>query len=69
MRCVQGRCALDLESVVSCVASNTCEIATCDPATGECTLENADDGEPCDDGDACTQADQPRGLVGEALEW
>ncbi|MGB0588113.1 MAG: hypothetical protein ACPGU1_00400 [Myxococcota bacterium] len=69
MRCIQGRCAIDPETVVSCTADSVCAGASCDPATGECTVEDVDDGTACDDGDACTQADNcvDGACVGEVI--
>ncbi len=41
-----------------CYPVGDCQVgAACDPATGACTPVLADDGAPCDDGDACTLTD------------
>ncbi len=39
-----------------CVTTNPCKTATCDPATGQCLLQDRDGA--CDDGDPCTSPDQ-----------
>ena len=56
------KCVVDPDSVVSCPdpdpgASAICLIATCDPATGVCSLEPDHEGTPCEDGNACTLGD------------
>ena len=44
---------------VVCAALDTCHVAgVCDPATGQCSNPNADDGTACDDGNACSTPDQ-----------
>lgn len=35
-----------------------CEFGVCDPATGDCVVQPADDGFGCDDGDPCTDGDE-----------
>lgn len=40
-----------------CPAPSACEVATCEPDTGECVPEAAPDETACDDGDVCTSAD------------
>ncbi len=43
---------------VKCAAMDGCHLAgTCDPSTGACSAPLAVDGTPCDDDNACTQAD------------
>ncbi|MCB9728429.1 MAG: hypothetical protein H6746_08125 [Deltaproteobacteria bacterium] len=46
-----------------------CEAATCDPATGACSIVALADGSACDDGDPCTEADACADgqCLGEAL--
>ncbi|MBM4346371.1 MAG: hypothetical protein FJ100_23595, partial [Deltaproteobacteria bacterium] len=41
----------------SCVAPDECSTAKCDLGTGKCAYGNAQNGTPCDDGSACTEAD------------
>lgn len=38
-------------------AGNPCKKGSCDVATKTCSIVNADNGDPCDDGNACTQKD------------
>lgn len=55
-RCDGGTCE-GLE--IPCEQPNACQTASCDPATGACDVLTAvEDGEPCSDGNACTQVDQ-----------
>ena len=35
-----------------------CQAVVCDPATGQCGLDQANDGAPCEDGDLCSLGDQ-----------
>ncbi len=54
--CVAGACVGANPAV--CVASDACHLpGVCDPATGECSNPQADDGTACDDNDGCTRAD------------
>jgi hypothetical protein len=42
----------------TCPAStDPCKVNVCDPATGNCVPENAEDGTQCEDGDLCTVGD------------
>ena len=44
---------------VQCPApTNQCKQSLCSPATGECSVSNAPDATPCDDGNACTNNDR-----------
>jgi hypothetical protein len=53
-KCLAGKCAPGVPA--KCGDTNPCTVDTCNPATG-CSNEKAADSTPCDDGDACTQAD------------
>ncbi len=54
--CRSGTC--EGTDPVVCEAQDQCHVAgTCDPATGECSNPQADDGTACDDEDQCTQTD------------
>jgi hypothetical protein len=58
LTCKDGGCKIDPASVVVCVApGSACQVASCDPKTGECKVSNVMDGTPCSDDDACTQKD------------
>ena len=59
MACIAGRCVIDPTTLPPCpeLDDAQCETATCDPATGDCTLAPADDGLACDDVDPCTESD------------
>ncbi len=60
-QCSSGICEgePDLCFDVSCAAPDQCELpGTCDPATGLCEYQPADDGTTCDDGDPSTTGDQ-----------
>jgi len=56
--CLDGRCTFDLESVVTCdpALDSFCEEGLCNPATGLCQMMPINQGEECDDGNACTEA-------------
>ncbi len=42
----------------TCAASDDCHVdGACDPKSGECSEDPAEDETPCDDGQACTTAD------------
>ena len=51
-----GQCGFDIESVVSCDASDdtVCLKSLCDSLTGNCAMVPVSQGLPCDDGDECT---------------
>ncbi len=70
VRCIGGTCTIEDGAAVRCdpLAAGPCETARCDPGTGTCAMVRAVDGTPCDDGDACTQADfcQAGACVGSA---
>ena len=52
-------CELDPDSVVVCPEhENQCKSYACDPNTGECVESDLPAGEPCDDGQECTLADE-----------
>jgi cysteine-rich repeat protein len=51
--CQDGACVP--VSVTSCTPA-TCEVASCDPATGACDVATAGNGTVCDDGDPATAA-------------
>lgn len=54
----------------TCAASDDCHVdGECDPESGECSEALADDGVPCDDGQACTSDDvcEAGACAGEAL--
>ena len=54
--CQAGACVG--AKAVTCAASDDCHVdGECDPETGECSVAKAEDGAPCDDGQACTAAD------------
>ncbi len=55
--CAGNKCVVDPASVPTCEAEGGCAVATCEPATGLCTIVAAANGKPCDDGDACTATD------------
>ncbi len=53
-RCVDGACVYD---PVECPPDESCRAFACVPATGQCAAHPVREGEPCDDGHACTDAD------------
>jgi hypothetical protein len=57
--CVAGRCVVLPDSVPACpeITTTQCQSHSCDPATGECVILDADEGATCDDGDICTESD------------
>ncbi|MGM0578259.1 MAG: hypothetical protein ACQEXJ_21225 [Myxococcota bacterium] len=67
LSCVLGRCVNDPSTLPECppITDPQCQETACDPATGDCTLEDLSDGTPCDDGDACTEDDACVGGVCE----
>src|SRR5262249_47082460 len=45
-------------TVTTCTALDQCHaVGTCNPSTGVCSNPNQTNGNPCDDGNACTQVD------------
>ncbi|EDM77682.1 putative lipoprotein [Plesiocystis pacifica SIR-1] len=53
--CSAGTCGSG--APVDCSAmSDDCNVGVCDPMDGSCTTEVANEGNPCDDGNACTVA-------------
>lgn len=51
-------CLTEANTQVSCPPSdNTCTTNLCNPATGQCEMTPADDGQECEDGDPCTMGD------------
>ena len=62
--CVGGSCTG--ANPVICPAADQCHLPrTCRKSTGTCTNKDADDGTPCDDGNACTRED--RCIDGECI--
>ena len=59
VRCVDGGCEHDPESIVACPLAglSSCLATACDPSTGQCVATLLADGSACEDGDACTQGD------------
>ena len=54
--CQAGECVG--AEVKTCEATDDCHVAgKCDSETGECSVEQAEDGAPCDDAQACTSND------------
>ncbi|MDP6946033.1 MAG: hypothetical protein QF464_17930, partial [Myxococcota bacterium] len=65
--CDEGLC---VGALVDCGGeASSCQVASCDPATG-CAFEPIANGAPCDDGDACTVATSCEGgsCLGEPLD-
>jgi hypothetical protein len=60
LRCVDGvlggLCEVNSDSIVTCSHDGLpeCAVSSCEPTTGECVTAAAEDGIPCDDGNACT---------------
>jgi hypothetical protein len=53
--CLNGTCSgppVDCSNL-----DDDCNVGVCDPATGQCQTEPANEGGPCDDGDLCTSGD------------
>lgn len=50
-------CVLDPASIVDCTKAmvGSCEVAVCEPLSGQCVPKPAKQGIACDDGDPCTQ--------------
>jgi hypothetical protein len=67
-QCFGGACVG--EPVVCSGSPDTCALNTCDPATGACVAVSVAEGEPCDDGDLCTEDALCQGgsCVGETLD-
>jgi hypothetical protein len=63
--CENNACEVDPLTVVTCDPSGDlpCWKNTCDPATGDCSMEALEDDIPCDDNDPCTEADRCAGGV------
>ncbi|GEM_PF-959241 len=60
--CLEGVCTG--ADPVQCVALDQCHVVgVCDPETGVCSDPNAENNTPCDDSDACSQADFCQGGV------
>ncbi|MDP6942937.1 MAG: hypothetical protein QF464_02210, partial [Myxococcota bacterium] len=59
LSCQGNKCVVDPDTVVVCGDGGdpTCGGSTCAPESGECVSTQANDGKPCDDGDACTAED------------
>ncbi len=59
------KCIVAPDSVVECPAPEgsdaPCLVASCDPLTGACSLEPANDGAACTDGNPCTVSDECAG--------
>ncbi|MGH7785978.1 MAG: hypothetical protein ACRERC_03875 [Candidatus Binatia bacterium] len=60
-RCAGGRCAAGPALICGGNADPCRQAYACDPQTGACASPFSPDGTPCNDGDACTRADQCRG--------
>ena len=59
LSCMEGRCALDVDTVLQCVQpAGACQQAACDPTLGACAIEPLADGVACTDGNTCTTGDQ-----------
>ena len=53
------QCKVDPGQAIPCpVLEDPCQASACNPATGQCTLTNAPEGAPCEDGSICTVADK-----------
>lgn len=51
-------CVVDPTTIVTCEQpADPCKRAECDPKTGACEEQSAEDGTPCDTGDPCTEGD------------
>jgi len=55
--CNSGSCIINPATEVTCptVLDTTCMKSTCAPDTGACSLQPANDAQPCDDGDVCSE--------------
>lgn len=55
-------CEVDPDTPVVCDPSNNtpCQVNTCDPGSGLCSLQNLPEGTACNDGSACTEGDTCR---------
>ena len=67
LKCLEGKCLLDEETVISCESPDQCSLASCDPATGECEVNDVLDGTFCDDLNFCTELDYCSGGVCKGL--
>ncbi|MEM1025711.1 MAG: CRTAC1 family protein [Myxococcota bacterium] len=68
-RCEEGLCVAGAAKV--CRASESCRVASCEPATGACVEVEAQDGTLCSDGDGCTNGESCQGgacVGGEPFE-
>lgn len=58
LKCVDDVCVFDGDSVVACEPSeDPCKQNVCDPATGNCLFESANEGSSCNDLNKCTLSD------------
>ncbi len=57
LRCVEGRCRVDLTTVVTCGKAGACRKHTCNPSTGQCATALLPDGSACSDKNPCTLGD------------
>ena len=57
--CESGACVVMPNTAVTCddLPVEACQVAQCQPSTGECVVHAAADGVACEDGNACTQDD------------
>jgi alpha-tubulin suppressor-like RCC1 family protein len=55
--CSDGRCVISPATVTKCAAPGPCKTAACNKDTGQCEVETAVNGTPCDDGQACSTGD------------
>ncbi|MBU0553914.1 hypothetical protein KKF91_14770 [Myxococcota bacterium] len=62
LTCVEGACVVDPATVITCpTPEGQCEVARCAPETGDCLVEPALNGLPCDDDDPCSAPDACQG--------
>jgi len=54
----QDLCMVDGEPVDCSSLDSACSLGVCDPRTGQCIRQPANEGEPCDDADPCTEGDR-----------
>lgn len=55
--CVSNQCTINPATIVSCTTTNPCEVASCEPVTGACTISAVTNGNACNDDNACTEND------------
>ena len=59
LRCMGNSCVLDPNTAVTCntTGDTLCQFTVCDPATGQCVPQAAEDGRVCDDQNPCSDPD------------